>query len=139
MTSARDVMNRGAQCIGEAETLLDAARYMKDLQIGSLPIKGADGGLIGMVTDRDIVIKCVADGADAAATTAGSIASGTLQTVEADTDIDEVLALMREHQVKRMPVTDGDRLIGMISESDLVAELSAERVGHFAEGVYARD
>lgn len=132
-------MNRGAQTIGADETLLDAARHMKNLQIGSLPIVSGDGALIGMVTDRDIVIRCVADGADAAATTAGSLATGSLVTVAADTDIDKVLSVMREHQVKRMPVVDGDSVIGMISESDLVAELSSERIAHFAEGVYKKD
>lgn len=132
-------MNRGAQTIGADESLLDAARHMKNLQIGSLPVRDRSGELIGMVTDRDIVIRCVADGADAASTTAGSVVGGALVTVEADTDIDQVLALMREHQVKRMPVMDGGSLIGMISESDLVAELSSERIAHFAEGVYKKD
>ena len=132
-------MNRGAQTIGADESLLDAARHMKNLQIGSLPVRDGSGELIGMVTDRDIVIQCVADGADAASTTAGSVVGGALVTVEADTDIDQVLALMREHQVKRMPVMDGGSLIGMISESDLVAELSSERIAHFAEGVYKKD
>lgn len=132
-------MNRGAQTIGAEDTLLDAARHMKNLQIGSLPVRAADGALVGMVTDRDIVIRCVADGADAAATTAGSVSSGGIVTVEADMDIDQVLSLMREHQVKRMPVVDGGELIGMISESDLVAELSSERIAHFASGVYRKD
>lgn len=139
MTTARDVMNRGAQCLGEDQTLLDAAKFMKDLGIGSLPIQRADGSLSGMVTDRDIVVRCIADGQDAAGTTAGSIATGDVATVDADTPIDEVLGVMREHQVKRLPVTSDDRLIGMISESDLVAELTTDQVGHFAQGVYAKE
>lgn len=139
MTTARDVMNRGATTVTEDQTLLDAATMMKDLQIGSLPIQGGDGNLVGMVTDRDIVVRCVADGADASSTTAGSIAAGDVQCCDADDDIDTVLGAMREHQVKRMPVMSGGNLVGMISESDLVAELSAEQVGHFAEGVYKKD
>lgn len=138
MTTARDVMNRGVQIIGSDETLLDAAKHMKNLQIGSLPIQDPSGEFIGMVTDRDIVIRCIADGADAASTPASALATGNLVTVAADTDIDEVLAVMREHQVKRMPVIDDGTVIGMISESDLVAELSSERIAHFAEGVYKK-
>ena len=139
MTTARDVMNRGAQTIREDQTLLEAAQHMKNLQIGSLPIEGADGSLTGMVTDRDIVVRCVADGADVSATTAGSVAQGRPQCCDADDDIDTVLQVMREHQVKRMPVLSEGKLVGMISESDLVAELSGEQVAHFAEGVYAKD
>ncbi len=139
MTTARDVMNRGAQCVTEDQTLLDAARYMKSLGIGSLPIQSADGTLTGMITDRDIVVRCVADGADAASTSAGSLATGAVQTVDADTSIDDVLSVMRHHQVKRLPVMGEGQVVGMISESDLVAALTSEQVAHFAEGVYQRD
>ena len=139
MTTARDVMNRGAQTVTQDQTLLDAAKLMKDLQIGSVPIEDADGNLVGMITDRDIVVRCVADGADAGSTTAGSVASGSVQSCDADDDIDSVLSQMREHQVKRMPVLSDGSLVGMISESDLVAELSSAQVAHFAEGVYKKD
>ncbi|MGH3361555.1 MAG: CBS domain-containing protein [Nocardioides sp.] len=139
MTTARDVMNRGAQTLAEDQTLLDAAKYMKDLGIGALPVQSSDGTLTGMVTDRDIVIRCVADGADPSSTTAGSLATGGVQTVDADNAIEDVLSVMRQHQVKRLPVMSGGDVIGMISESDLVAELSSDQVGHFAEGVYARN
>ena len=139
MTTARDVMNRGAQTIGEDETLLQAAQHMKSLQIGALPITGGDGSLIGMVTDRDIAVRCVADGADASSTTAGSIAAGSVRSCDADDDIDTVLRTMREHQVKRSPVLSDGGVGGMISEPALVAELSGEQVAHSAEGVYKKD
>ena len=131
-------MNRGVQIIGADETLLDAARHMKNLQIGSLPIRDASGEFIGMVTDRDIVIRCIADGADAASTPASALATGNLVTVAADTDIDEVLAVMREHQVKRMPVVDDGTVIGMISESDLARHVSEDKIAHFVQMVYGR-
>lgn len=139
MPTARDVMNRGASCIAAEETLFDAAKQMKDLGIGSLPIQSADGSLIGMVTDRDIVIKCIADGADPSQTSAGSLATGEVQTAEAEDSIADVLSVMRRHQVKRLPVMSDGKLVGMISESDLVAALSPEEVAHFAEGVYRKD
>lgn len=131
-------MNRGAQCIAEDETLLDAAKYMKDLGIGSLPIQSSDGTLIGMLTDRDIVVKGVATGTDPATITAGSLATGEVQVVEADDDIDDVLSVMRHHQVKRLPVLSGGEVIGIISESDLCAELDGERLSHVLEGVYEK-
>ncbi|MGI8522554.1 MAG: phosphotransferase-like protein [Nocardioides sp.] len=139
MSVARDVMNRGAQCLTEDQTLLDAARYMKDLGIGSLPIQAADGNLTGMVTDRDIVVRCVADGASPADVKAGALATGGVQTADVDDSIDDVLQVMREHQVKRMPVLAEGKIVGMISESDLVAALTSDQVGHFAQGVYKKD
>ncbi len=139
MTTARDVMNRGVQCIAEYQTLFDAASYMKNLGIGCLPIQSSDGSLVGMVTDRDIVIKCVAEGADPAGTAAGTLATGEVQTVAAATEIGDVLSVMRHHQVKRLPVLSDGTLVGMISESDLVAALSPDEVASFAEGVYKRD
>src|SRR5262249_59973045 len=63
MTTARDIMHAGAECIGESQTLQHAARLMRDLDVGALPVCGADGRLLGIVTDRDIVVKCVAAGA----------------------------------------------------------------------------
>lgn len=139
MTTARDVMNRGAQTVPPTATLVDAAKLMKNLGIGSLPVQDESGAIAGMVTDRDIVISAVADGADPSATSCGDIANSPVQTVDADTPISDVLSTMREHQVKRMPVTSDGELIGMISESDLVAELSGDQVAHFAEGVYKKD
>src|SRR5690606_24671010 len=62
MTTARDFMHPGAECIGENETLADAARKMRDMHVGSLPICGSDNRLHGIITDRDIVVKCVAEG-----------------------------------------------------------------------------
>jgi CBS-domain-containing membrane protein len=77
MTTARDIMHTGATCIGEHETLQHAAQQMRDLGVGSLPIRGDDDGLRGIITDRDIVTKCIASGADPASVTAGELAQGS--------------------------------------------------------------
>ncbi|GAA5161403.1 CBS domain-containing protein [Ornithinimicrobium tianjinense] len=138
MTTARDVMSSGAECIKEDQTLLDAARMMRDLDVGSLPICGKDDKLHGMITDRDIVVHCLAEGMDPATVKAGSMAQGKLYWVDADTDMDDALAVMQEHQVKRLPVMDKHRLVGMISESDLTRRLDEHRMSHFAQEVYAR-
>ncbi len=138
MTTARDVMSSGAQCIKEDQSLREAARMMKDLGVGSLPICGTDDKLHGMITDRDIVIGCVAEGGNCDETTAGSMAQGKVFWVEADADIDQALNMMERNQVKRLPVIEKGRLVGMISESDVTRSLDGARITEYAKEVYAK-
>ena len=131
-------MTTGTQCIQEDQTLAEAARMMRDLDVGSLPICGADGKLHGMITDRDIVVKCIADAGDCTQTRAGDLAQGSVHWVSADADIDDVLAQMSEHQVKRMPVVQDHQLIGMISETDLTkSTIDNARLADVVSDVYA--
>jgi CBS domain-containing protein len=130
-------MHSGAQCIKEGQSLMDAARMMRDLGVGSLPICGADDKLHGMITDRDIVVKCLAEGGDCATTTAGSMAQGEVYWIDAGSDIDDALAVMEEHQVKRLPVIEDHRLVGIISEADVTRHLDKSRISSFAQEVYA--
>ncbi|MGK5733595.1 CBS domain-containing protein [Streptomyces sp. URMC 124] len=136
---ARDIMTAGAQCVGEHESLLDAAKMMRELHVGALPICGDDDRLQGLVTDRDIVIECVADGVDPASVEAGSL-GGELHWIDADADATDALATMEQHQIKRLPVIDvqnGHRLCGMISEANLAQNLSDKQIAEFATRVYA--
>ncbi|MFW6034051.1 MAG: CBS domain-containing protein [bacterium] len=138
MTTARDIMHAGVECIGEHETLQRAAARMRELDVGSMPICGDDDRLHGMVTDRDIVIKCLAVGGDPAAMTAGELAQGKTYTVDVNADLNEVLAQMMEHKVRRIPVIEEHRLVGIISEADLgrhLSEVSGDKIGHFLEAV----
>jgi CBS domain-containing protein len=135
---AREIMHAGAECIGADDTVAAAARKMRDLGVGSLPICGADDRLHGIVTDRDIAIKCVAEGTDPAQLRVDDLAQGTVVWVDATADIDEVLTKMQGHQVKRMPVLDNHRLVGMISEADLAHHLDEHRLAEFVEKVYGR-
>jgi CBS domain-containing protein len=137
MTTARDIMHQGAQCIGENESLEQAARQMRDLDVGALPICGEDDRLHGIITDRDIVVKCLAEGGDPRNATAGELAQGKPVTVDADADISQVLDMMQRHQIKRLPVIDNHRLAGMISETDVANHLTDNQVAHFVEAVYA--
>jgi CBS domain-containing protein len=137
MATARDVMNGGAQCIKEEQTLAEAAQMMRDLDVGSLPICGEDEKLHGIITDRDIVVKCIAEGGDCTQTRARDLAQGSVHWVSADADIDDALAMMREHQVKRLPVIEAQRLVGMISETDLTKKLDEDRVAQTVTAVYA--
>lgn len=129
MTAARDIMTLDPTCVRENDTLVDAARLLRDLDVGALPICGEDDRLKGMLTDRDIVVRCIADGGDPATTTAGSLAQGKPVTIGADDDIREALTVMQDHQVRRLPVIDGHDLVGIISQADIARELSATQTG----------
>lgn len=138
MTTARDIMHAGAECISENATLKLAAERMLALDVGSLPICGEDDRLHGIITDRDIVIKCVARGFDPSVMTASDLAQGKPFTIDSDADVGEVLHMMTEHQIRRLPVIESHRLVGMISEADLARNLSEQQVGEFVESICAR-
>jgi CBS domain-containing protein len=137
MTTARDIMHAGAECIGESQTLQHAARQMRDRDVGALPICGNDGRLLGIVTDRDIVVKCIANGVDPGTVTAGQLAQAEPIAIDPAADVDEVLQLMTENQIRRLPVIDNRRVVGMISEADLARNLPEQAVGQFVEAVCA--
>lgn len=131
MSTARQIMHQGVECIGENESLLTAARKMRELDIGSLPICGADDRLYGIITDRDIVVKCVAYGSDPALTQASELAKGMPFWVSADASGEEVLEIMEEHAIRRLPVIDEHKLIGMISEADIARFFPSPQVAEF--------
>ncbi|MFF3608895.1 CBS domain-containing protein [Streptomyces sp. NPDC002463] len=135
MTTARDIMHPGASCVQENENLMEAARRMSELDVGALPICGPDNRLHGIITDRDIVVKCLAKGKDPHQMTAGYLAQGKPVTVDADADSEQVLRTMQDHRIRRVPVIDDHRLVGMISEADLARHLPEEQVGHFVEEI----
>jgi CBS domain-containing protein len=137
MTTARDIMHAEAECIGEGQTLKYAAGQMRDLDIGALPICGDDGRLLGIVTDRDIVIKCIASGLDPGTLTVGQLHQAEPVSIGPEADVEEVLHLMAANQIRRLPVTSGQRVIGMISEADLARSLPDEAVGQFVEAICA--
>lgn len=133
--TARDVMTAGAECVGEDETLTVAAQKMAELGVGALPICGSDNRLKGMVTDRDIVVECIAKGGDPSSTTARSISDGKPVTIGADDSLNEALRTMAERQVRRLPVIDGHDLVGMVSLADLARALPDEASGDLIEAI----
>jgi len=133
--TARDIMTQNAECVGESETLIDAARKMRDLDVGALPICGDDDRLKGIITDRDIVVRCLAEGGDPATTTAGSLADGKPVTIGADDSIEDVLETMAQNQVRRLPVIDGHRLVGIISEADIARHTPDQSVADTVQAV----
>ena len=134
-STARDVMTAGAECVGENDTVTTAAERMASLDVGALPICGEDDRLKGMVTDRDIVLKVVARGKDPQQTSVGSLAEGEVVTIGADDSLDEARRTMERHQVRRLPVIDGHRLVGMVSQADLARSLADEDTGKLVESI----
>jgi CBS domain-containing protein len=135
--TAREVMSEDCQCAGEGESVLDAAKKMAELDVGALPICGEDDRLKGMLTDRDIVVKVLAAGKDPASTKAGELGEGKPVTIGADDSIDEAIRTMKEHKVRRLPVIDDHRLVGIVSQGDLAQAADEEDVGDLVEEISA--
>lgn len=135
MTTARDIMNAGVTCVGEHETLTAAAQYMREHDIGALPICGDDDRLHGMLTDRDIVIKGLAAGLDPNTATAGELARDSIYYVDANASIQEMLNVMEEHQVRRVPVISEHRLVGIVTEADIARHLPEHAIVQFVKAI----
>lgn len=138
MTTAGDIMHRGAQWIPAHETLDRAAQLMRQLDVGALPISDENERLCGILTDRDIVIGCVAMGHDPSRVTAGDMAKGTPRWIDSGAGVDEVLQEMKGSQIRRLPVIENKRLVGMISEADLATHLDDTQLASWVESVYAK-
>jgi CBS domain-containing protein len=134
--TARDLMSPGVECIPSHETLDRAAEMMRDLGVGALPICGPDDRLKGIITDRDIVVKCIAAGKDPSQVTAAELATG-LVWVAADATVEEALARMQENQIRRLPVIENHRIVGMISEADLAKHLPDDQLADFVHRIYS--
>ena len=135
MATARDIMTGGVECVGENETLVEAARKMRDLDVGALPICGEDNRLKGMITDRDIVVNCVADGKDPNSVKVEEYGGDEVVTIGADDSVEEALATMSKAGVRRLPVIDGHDLVGMVSQADIARHLPEDKVGDLVEAI----
>lgn len=135
--TAREIMSDDCTCIGENESVLDAARRLADLDVGALPICGEDDRLKGMLTDRDIVVKVLAQGKDPNATRAGELGAGDGQTITigADDPVDEILHTMARYKVRRLPVIDERRLVGIVAQADVARNLREDQVGELVESI----
>ena len=137
--TARDVMNPDCTCVGENDTVLDAAGKLAEKDVGAMPICGEDNRLKGMLTDRDIVVKVLAKGKDPSSTKAREIADqGEVVTIGADDSLDEALRTMADHKVRRLPVIDGHDLVGMLTQADIATNLGDDaKVGDLVEAISA--
>src|SRR3954452_22536880 len=135
MTTAREIMTSGVEGAQVSETVTEAARKMRDLNVGALPICGEDNRLKGMITDRDIVLNCVAEGMDTTEVKVADYAGDEVVTIGADDSIEEALATMTRAGVRRLPVIDGHDLVGMISQADIATHLPEDKVGDLVEAI----
>jgi CBS domain-containing protein len=133
--SVRDAMTEDPRSIGASASVVDAARLMRAEHIGSLPVI-EDERLVGMITDRDITTRVVAESAAPETTSVGDVYSRDLISVEPNRDLEEALELMARHQVRRLPVVESGRLVGMVAQADIALkdnERTGELVGAISE------
>jgi CBS domain-containing protein len=133
--SVRDAMTQDPRSIGASASVVEAARLMREQHIGSLPVT-EDERLVGMITDRDITTRVVAESAAPETTSVGDVYSRDLISVEPDNGLDEALQLMARHQVRRLPVVEHGRLVGMVAQADIALkenERTSELVGAISE------
>jgi CBS domain-containing protein len=135
MTTARDIMTPNPTCVRSSDTVLDAARRMARESVGGLPICGEDNRLKGMLTDRDIVVKVLAEGKDPRAMHVSEVPRDDLVSVKADDDVNRVLQTMKQHKIRRVPVLDGHDLVGIVAQADVARSLPESAVGDLVDAV----
>jgi CBS domain-containing protein len=127
MITARDIMSAGADYLSNDATVAEAARRLADATEGAVPVCDAEGRLCGMVTDRDLVVEVAAAGKLSGETRLIDLIRGELVTIAADDSVDDAIATMREHQARRLPVVDGKKLVGMLTQADVVRARARRR------------
>jgi CBS domain-containing protein len=134
MMQIKDVMTSNPTTCEPQASVVDAAKVMAQEDVGSIPTVEGDR-LVGVVTDRDIVIRVVAEGRDPQSVTVGDVASRDLVTVSPDEELDRALQLMAENQVRRLPVVDGDKLVGIVAQRDVALQGADRETGQVVEQI----
>lgn len=132
--TVRDAMTPNVQSAAPTDSLVDAAVKMRDEDVGSLPVVEGER-VIGIVTDRDIVVRAVAERLDPQSITVGEVASREVVTVEPEQDLDEALVLMASHRVRRLPVVEDGRLVGVLAQADIAFEAKDKNAGEMLEEI----
>ena len=132
--SVRDVMTPSVRTVSPTQSLVEAAEVTKGEDVGSVPVV-EEGRLTGILTDRDIVTRAVAERRDPQSVRVNEVASRELVTVEPEQDLDEALALMARHQVRRLPVVEEGQLVGMLAQADVALEAKEKQVGETVEEI----
>jgi CBS domain-containing protein len=133
-TSIKDVMTSEVHSCETSASAMDAAKMMAQQDIGPIPVV-ENGRLVGIVTDRDITVRVVAEGRDPTSTTVGEIASRDIVTATPDDDLDDVTSLLSQHQVRRIPVVEGDRLVGIVAQADIARMGEDKKTGEVVEEI----
>ena len=130
----QDVMTSNPCTIDAGKPVSYAAKMMKDEDVGLAPVVEGDR-LVGTLTDRDIVVRVVAEGGDPQAVLVREVASTDVVTVDPQQDLDEALKVMARHQVRRLPVVEDGRLVGVVAHADVADEAKAKKVGVLVEEI----
>ena len=132
----KDVMTRHVECVSPGDTLQAAARKMRDLDVGPMPVCGPDGKLAGMLTDRDITVRATADGKDPRATKVREAMTPDVVFVYEDQDTGEAVRQMKERQIRRVLVLNRDKkLSGIVSLGDLSVDADRRQAGEVLKDV----
>lgn len=139
----KEIMTRNVIGVGPEETVEVAARTLQRYNVGALPVCGANGKLCGMVTDRDLVIRCLAAGMEPSSTQVRQVMTGQVTSVDGNMDVSVAAHLMGRQQIRRLPVTENGRLCGMVSLGDMAvredtAMDAADALGDIARNISER-
>jgi CBS domain-containing protein len=134
--SVRDTMTSQPTSIDASQSVVDAARVMRDEDVGSLPVTD-QGRLVGVITDRDIAVRIVAEGRTESASVAEALSRNPV-TVTPDHDLDDALKLMARHQVRRLPVVEDDQLVGIVAQADVALAAKEKKTGELLESISER-
>jgi CBS domain-containing protein len=132
--SIRDLMSSNPRTVSSDSSVIEAARMMRDEDVGLVPVVDGDR-LVGTVTDRDITIRVVAEQKDPQSTQVREVASTDLVTIDPQQDLSEALRLMAQHQVRRLPVVEQGRLVGIVAQADVAREGSDSQTGELVEEI----
>ena len=132
--SVRDAMTDDPRSIQASASVVEAARLMREQHIGSLPVT-EDERLVGMITDRDITTRVVAESAAPETVSVAEVYSRDLISVQPDNDLDEALQLMARHQIRRLPVVYDNQLVGMLAQADVAHEAKDKQAGQVLDAI----
>ena len=133
--SVKDAMTSEVKTASPSQPLTDVARLMKQEDVGSVPVVDTDNILVGMITDRDITLRVVAAGKDPRSTAAGEVATKQVSPAYPDESLDEALEQMAYRQVRRLPVIEDDRVVGILAQADVAQEVKDKKAGQVLEAI----
>lgn len=135
MTTAKDLMTSPAECLAPEETVEQAARMFSKYDVGSMPVVDGEK-LVGVLTDRDIVIECVAKGNDCSSTKVSDIATSNVVTVTVDDQAADVARVLSDNQIRRVPVVDEQgKVVGVIAQADVALKMGEDTTGEVVEEI----
>jgi CBS domain-containing protein len=131
----RDAMTVNPRTVNMKDSVIEAAHIMEKEDVGSVPVVDTDNILVGMITDRDATLRVAAAGKDPRSTAAGDVATKEVSPTYPDASLDQALSQMAVRQVRRLPVIEDDRVVGILAQADVVHEVKDKKAGHLVEEI----